>query len=460
MKNTGKCAGKWRAWPAWLACAWMALILAACGGGGGSGGAGTAPSTTGTAADLTPVQYSVTLSMTSGQVAIGRSISMSASVVDSKGNDLTGSSSFAWTSSSAALATVAPAAASGTATVTGVAAGTAIIQVLATIKTSDSSTLTLPAQAATITVLPTAASYNLALSDPVLSLTDGQALPVRATLLDANGTDVSAAVHDWAWASSIANVQVSAAQNSATLTGSNNSATAAALGTVTVSVTAPNGVPVSGQMLVTVQKNAGYTYRLALSQGGAPINALSVLNGYPQTFAARVIRSDAQDVTADFDGAWAYAVASPTLSVAADAATRQATLATAIVPGTPTVQSVLQVTATSSKIAATPRASLTVTEQPKWALVYSGPQPLRLLLGLPLPIPVTATLKLYGVDDIFSDCAGWHWTGSANVALAPGVDAAQVLVTPLAAGSFSVTASCTAGLELEPVTVTIPGSVI
>ncbi|WP_420997455.1 Ig-like domain-containing protein [Cupriavidus sp. 30B13] len=459
MKNTGKYARKW---PAWLACAWMALMLAACGGGGGGGGgsAGTAPSTTGTAADLTPVQYSVTLSMTSGQVAIGRSISMSASVVDSKGNDLTGTSTFAWASSSAALATVAPvAAANGTATVTGVAAGTATIQVLATIKTSDSSTLTLPAQAATITVLPTAASYSLALSNPVLSLADGQALPVKATLLDANGTDVSAAVHDWAWASSIANVQVSAAQNSATLTGSNSSATAAALGTVTVSVTAPNGIAASGQMLVTVQKNAGYTYRLELSQGGAPVNALSVLNGYPQTFSARVIRSDAQDATADFDGAWTYAAASPTLSVAADAATRQATVSTGLPPGAPTVQSVLQVTATSSKIAATPRASLAVTEQPKWALVYNGPQPLRLLLGLPLPIPATATLKLYGADDIFSDCSGWNWTGSANVALAPGVNAAQVLVTPLATGSFSVTATCTAGPELEPVTVTIPGTV-
>lgn len=460
MKNTGKCAGGQRAWPAWLACAWMALMLAACGGGGsgGGGGAGTAPSTTGTAADLTPVQYSVSLSTTSGQVAIGRSISVSASVVDSKGNDLTAGSTFAWASSSTTLATVVPAAANGTATVTGVAAGTAVIQVLATIRTSDSSTLTLPAQAATITVLPTAASYNLALSNPVLSLADGQAQPVKATLLDANGSDVSAAVHDWAWASSSANVQVSAAQNSATLTGSNSSATAA-LGTVTVSVTAPNGVAVSGQMLVTVLKNAGYTYRLALSQGGTPVNALSVLNGYPQTFAARVIRSDAQDVTADFDGAWTYAAASPTLSVAADAATRQATVSTAIAPGMPTVQSVLQVTAASSKIAATPRASLAVTEQPKWALVYNGPQPLRLLLGLPLPIPATATLKLKGADDVFSDCAGWNWTASANVALAPGVNAAQVLVTPLAAGSFSVTATCTAGPEQEPVTVTIPGTV-
>ena len=450
MRNTKR-------WPAWLACAAMALLMAGCGGGGGGSGAAS-PTTASTATDTTPVKYSVTLTMTSGQVGVGRSISMSASVVDSKGADVTSSSTFAWTSSSNTIATVVPAA-SGSATITGVAVGTATIQVVATVKAADNSTTQLPAQTATIAVQPTSVSYNLALSNPALSLVDGQVQPVKATLVDGNGSDVSGAVHDWAWASSIGNVQVSAAQNTASLTGVNSSDTTAAVGTVTVSVTAPNGIAVSGQMLVTVQKNTGYTYRLELSQGGVPISALSVLNGYPQVFNARVIRSDSYDSTADFDGTWSYAAASPTLSVAANPATRQATLSTSIVIGTPTVQSLLQVTAASSKIALTPKASLTVTEQPKWALVYNGPQPLKLLLSLPVPTPVTATLKNFGADVAYLNCTGWSWTSSANVSFAGGVNAAQIVVTPLALGDFTVTATCTAGPEQQPISITIPGTV-
>ncbi|WP_416051255.1 hypothetical protein [Cupriavidus basilensis] len=213
MRNT-------KTWPAWLACAAMALLIAGCGGGGGSSGAAS-PTTASAAADTTPVKYSVTLTMTSGQVGVGRSISMSASVVDSKGADVTSSSTFAWTSSSNAIATVVPAA-NGGATITGVAVGTATIQVVATVKAADNSTTQLPAQTASVAVQPTAVSYNLALSNPVLSLVDGQVQPVKATLVDGNGSDVSAAVHDWAWASSISNVQVSAAQNAASLTGVNS----------------------------------------------------------------------------------------------------------------------------------------------------------------------------------------------------------------------------------------------
>lgn len=450
-------------WPAWLACAGMALLVAGCGGGSGGGGGGSSPVPTAasTAADTTPVKYLVTLTMTAGQVGVGSSISMLASVVDSKGTDVTASTAFAWTSSSNAVATVAPAAiANGNATVTGVAVGTATIQVVATVKAADNTTTQLPAQTATMTVVPAAASYNLTLSNPVLSLVDGQVQPVTATLVDGNGKDVSGAVHDWAWASSIANVQVSAAQNAASLTGVNNSDTAPAVGTVTVSVTAPNGSPVSGQMLVTVQKNTSYTYRLELSQGGAPINALTVLNGYPQTFGARVIRSDSHDSTADFDGTWSYAATSPTLAVSANSATRQAVVSSGIVIGAPTVQSVLLVTAASTKVSGTPKASLTVTEQPKWALVYAGPQPLKLLLSLPVPIPVTATLKNYGADTAYLGCTGWTWTSSANVSFAPGANAAQILVTPLAAGDFTVTATCNAGAELEPMSITIPGTVM
>ncbi|MGT2452966.1 hypothetical protein ACU4GI_06500 [Cupriavidus basilensis] len=254
-------------WPAWLACTAMALLVGGCGGGGG-GGNSAAPSTASTAADTTPLKYSVTLTMTSGQVGVGRSISMSASVVDSKGTDVTSSTAFAWTSSVDTVATVVPAAAaSGSATVTGVAVGTATIQVVASVKAADNTTTQLPAQTATVTVEPGTVSYNLALSNPVLALVDGQVQPVTAKLVDGNGNDVSAAVHDWAWASSISNVQVSATQNSASLKGVNSSDTTEAVGTVTVSVTAPNGSPVSGQMLVTVQKNTSYTYQLELSQG-------------------------------------------------------------------------------------------------------------------------------------------------------------------------------------------------
>jgi hypothetical protein len=92
--------------------------------------------------------------------------------------------------------------------------------------------------------------------------------------------------------------------------------------------------------------------------------------------------------------------------------------------------------------------------------VYSGPQPLKLLLSLPVPIPVSAKLMFFGAASPTLNCTGWSWTSSANVTFGPGVDAAQIVVTPLALGDFSVTATCTAGPELQPITITIPGTVI
>ncbi|MDF3883499.1 hypothetical protein [Cupriavidus basilensis] len=77
-----------------------------------------------------------------------------------------------------------------------------------------------------------------------------------------------------------------------------------------------------------------------------------------------------------------------------------------------------------------------------------------------MTIPVTATLKLYGADAAYLNCTGWSWTSSNNVTFGPGVNGAQIVVTPLALGDFSVTATCTAGPELQPITITIPGTVI
>lgn len=439
----------------------MTAALAGCGGGGG-GTSADSPATTPVAnPGLSPVSYSLSLGVKSGQVGIGRSITLTAVVVDNSGKDVTGAASFVWTSATPAVATVTSnAAVNGTATVAGVAAGVASVSVVATVKAADNSTVVLPTQVATITVDPALITYALALPAPALSMTDGQSLPIKVSVVASDGVDDTAAVHDWAWASSSAAVQVTPNGSNATLFAVNKSDTEVATAIETVSATAPNGLPLSGQILVTVMKNTGYTYRLDIMQGGTAITALSVLNGYPQRVNTRVIRNDGNDSTADFDGTWTYGTASPTLSVAADPATRDAVIGTSRANGLPPLQSVLNMTAASSKIAATPRGSLTVTEQPTWALVYNGPAPLRLSSTLPLTIPVTATLKYQGNDDQYFKCVSWNWTTTGgNVTLSPGVHEGQKGVSPVVAGPFTLKVGCLAGTDLRPLSLTISGVV-
>ena len=437
-----------------------AMLMAACGGGGGnSGGGTTAPADTGGnaggGATAVAKSYTLVMSRTSGQVGVGSTISLTASVVDDLGNDVTGATTFVWTSNNGSVAAVANGTIPGSAVVTGVGVGTTAVGVVATVTGTTGTTTVLPQVAATITVVaPGVRTYSLALPYPVLSMTDGQVLPVTASLIDSDGADRSSAATGWTWRSSTSAVQVTGAANVGTLRGVNASDTAAQ-SVVTVQVTAPDGNTLTGAFLVSVFKNSVSTYRLVLSQFGKQINALNVLNGYPQTYDSRVVRNDASDATADFTGLWTYMTTSPSLAVLPNSATRVTTVSTSRPTSIAPLQSVLEEMAGSLTLTAKPRAQLLVTEQPTWGLIYSGPDPFIVPGG---GAPVSAHLLHRGVDEGIMGCNGtWNWqVGSGPISIVSYTGNLASLVST-GSGPFTVIVSCTAGTEAMPVSLTIPG---
>ncbi len=448
-------------WTNWLACMATAMLMAACGGGGG-GGAGTAATTPAdsTGAGGSPAiakSYTMVMSRTSGEVNVGGSIPLIASVVDDLGNDVTGSTTFVWSSSSPGVAAVANGTIPGSAVVTGAGTGTATISVLATVAGANNATTTLPQVSATITVVAAGVrTYSLALPYPVLSMTDGQVLPVTASLIDSDGADRSSAGTGWTWRSSASAVQVTGAANVGTLLGVNASDTAAQ-SVVTVQVTAPDGNTLTGAFLVSVFKNTVSTYRLVLSQFGKQINALNVLNGYPQTYDSQVLRNDGSNSTADFTGLWTYMTTSPSLAVLPNSATRVTTVSTTRANGASPLQSVLSEMAASLTLSAKPRAMLLVTEQPTWALVYDGPNPLVVPNG---GVPIAAHIMHRGVDEGIMGCNGtWAWSATSGpITIIQSFPANLVSLVPTGSGPFTVTVTCTAGAEAMPVSLTIPGT--
>ncbi|WP_427307652.1 hypothetical protein [Cupriavidus sp. H39] len=448
-----------RRWASWLAGPAAALLLAACGGGGGSG----TPAAPASGRTTTPLTYTAKMSVTSGEVGVGRTLTISALAVDSNGVDVSGNTTFEWVSTDSAVATVQPSAGTpGSAVVKGVAPGTTTVQVVATVRGTDNTTVQLPAQAATITVVPASAlSYTLSMPATSLSMRDGQELPVKVALLDSNGSDVSASVANWAWSSSGTAVQVAASQNSATLKASNGSPTTAATASVSVSVTAPDGHALAGVIAVTVQKNGAAAYRVVTTQGGREVNALQVFSNRPETFSARVLRHDGQDVTADFDGSWSYTETSATLSALEAAGTHDATVRTSLAGDTGPVQGSLTVTAVSSKLGERRSATLTVTENPLWALVGDNQEPMTLLLMAPMPIEVTARMKHLGEDAQFTACKDWAWSSTGPVSLSPSMLMLpnQVRASGTGPGDFTITATCTAVADNTPLKLVVFGTV-
>ncbi|WP_454765705.1 hypothetical protein [Cupriavidus campinensis] len=456
-----------RGWMSWLACAATVALMAACGGGGGSGSGTAAPADSagsgggganGGAGSTAAKSYTVVISQTSGQVSVGSSISLTASVIDNNGNDVTGNTTFVWSSSNGSVAAAGNGGVPGSGVVTGVGTGVATIGAQATVTAAGSAATALPQASATITVVaPGTRTYSLALPYPVLSMTDGQVLPVTASLIDSDGADRSAAASGWNWRSSTSAVQVTGAANVGMLRGVNASDTVAQ-SVVSVSVTAPDNAVLTGAFLVSVVKAGVSSYRLVLSQNGTQINALNVLNGYPQTYASKVVRHDEADVTADFTGLWTFTTTSPSLAVLPDAATRLTTVSTSRPNGVSPLQGVLAEMARSLTLAGTPRATLLVTEQPTWALVYNGPQPL-VVPGVGATIAVHLLHR--GIDEGIVPCLGsWAWaTASTNIALMQSPIAPNsASIVPLAAGPFTVTARCTAGAEAMPLSSTIAGT--
>lgn len=448
-----------RTWASWLAGSAVTLLLAACGGGGSSSSAPTTPN----AGTSTPLSYTVKMSVTSGEVGVGRTLTISALAVDSNGVDVSGNTTFSWTSIDNAVATVEPSAATpGSAVVKGVATGTTTVQVVASVKGTDNTTVQLPAQSATITVVPASAlSYALSIPNTSLSMSDGQQLPVKVTLVDSNGADVSASVNSWAWSSSGTAVQVTAAQNSATLKASNSSSTALATANVSVSVTAPDGHALAGVIAVTVQKNGAAAYRVVTTQGGREINALQVFSNRPETITSRVLRQDGTDVTADFDGAWTYTATSATLSASEAAGTHDATVRTSLASDKGPLQSSLTVTAVSTRLGERRSAVVTVTENPVWALVSDNQDPMTLLLMTPLPVEVTARMKHLGDDAQYTACSNWAWSSTGPVSLSPSIVMLpnQVRATATGPGDFTITATCTAVADNTPLKLVFHGTV-
>jgi hypothetical protein len=455
-----------RTWISWLACMATAMLMAACGGGGGgSGTSGAAPAGSNGGAGGSPggtaavaKSYTLVMNQTSGQVSIGNSITLVASVVDDLGNDVTGSTAFVWSTSNNAVAAVSNSTVPGSALVGGIGTGTATISVTATVTGAGGVTTVLPQSAATITVVaPGVKTYSLALPYPVLSMTDGQVLPVTASLIDSDGADRSSTATGWTWRSSTAAVQVTGAANVGTLRGVNASDTPAQ-STVSVQVTAPDGNTLTASFFVSVFKSGVSTYRLVLSQFGTQINALNVLNGYPQTYDSRVMRHDESDATADFSGLWTYMTTSPSLAVLPNSATRVTTVSTSRANGASPLQSVLSEMAGSLTLSAKPRATLLVTEQPTWALVYDGPNPLVVPGG---GIPIAAHIMHHGIDEGIMGCNGtWAWAvRSGPVSINQTFPPNLATIVPTGSGPFTVTVSCTAGPEAMPVTLIIPGTV-
>jgi len=442
--------------------------MAACGGGGGGSGSGTAPTgsggsgtgsgTGGTAA--VAKSYTLVMNQTSGKVSVGNSMSLTASVVDDLGNDVTGSTSFAWSTSSASIAAVASGSVPGSAVVTGVGTGTATISVVATVTGANNATTVLPQASASITVVaPGTTTYSLALPYPSLSMTSGQTLPVTASLIDSDGADRSAIATGWKWLSSTSAVQATGTSNVGTLFGVNSGSTVA-LSVVSVQVTSPDGSTLTGAFPVSVFPTGTASYRLVLSQNGAQINALNVLNGHPQTYNSQVVRNDGTDSTADFTGLWTFTTTSPTLAVLPDSSTRITTVSTSRANGVSPLQSILAEMAGSLTLSAKPRASLFVTEQPTWALVYNGPQPL-VVMRVAGATTIAVQLLHRGVDEGITGCgSSWAWsTSSSNIVLTQSALAPNsASIMPTGTGAFTVTATCTAGTEAMPLSITIPGT--
>jgi hypothetical protein len=105
---------------------------------------------------------------------------------------------------------------------------------------------------------------------------------VTASLIDSDGADRSASATGWTWRSTTSAVQATGAANVGTC--------AASMGATRRAVGGQRPGHGAGRQHadrafpVSVFPTSVSSYRLVLSQFGSQINALNVLNGYPQTY--------------------------------------------------------------------------------------------------------------------------------------------------------------------------------
>lgn len=213
--------------------------LAACGGGG----AATTPSESGSGGEVT-APAGLTLSHTTASVATGGTLQLSATPVNASGTAMSGLPAPAWTTSDAAVATV-----SGSGVVSGVGAGTATIT--ATL-TAAGATRTAAVQV-TVTRAAGATFASLALSPASGAVAAGSTLPLAATPRDGSGQPMSGLPAATFTTSNAAIAAVSAggvvsgvAAGTATITASLTSGGVTHSATATITVTASAPPPGSG----------------------------------------------------------------------------------------------------------------------------------------------------------------------------------------------------------------------
>jgi plastocyanin len=220
----------------------LALVaLAACGGGG----AATTPSENGSGngGEIT-APAGLTLSHTTASVAAGGTLQLSATPVNASGTAMSGLPAPTWTTSDAAVATV-----SGSGVVSGVGAGTATITASLT---AAGATRTAGVQV-TVTRPAGATFASLALSPASGAVAAGSALPLTATPRDGSGqamTGLPAATFTTSNASvasvSPAGIVTGVAAGTATITASLTSGGVTHTATATITVTASAPPPGGG----------------------------------------------------------------------------------------------------------------------------------------------------------------------------------------------------------------------
>lgn len=223
-----------------------ALLLAACGGGGGS-------SSGGNGGGGTPAIAAITVSPSTGSLAVGATQQFTATAKDANGNTINGVT-FTWASSNTGVATI-----NGSGMATGVAAGSSNI-------TASAGGITGPTIALTVTAT-TSAIASISISPSAPSIQELATQQFTATAKDASGNTINNVT--FTWASSDTSVATIASSGLATgVTGGASDITASAQGItsspVTLTVTAPT--PVSDMAFYLAQNITDTLYANLPSQ--------------------------------------------------------------------------------------------------------------------------------------------------------------------------------------------------
>jgi len=338
---------------------------------------------------------SVVVSPATNAILVGGVAQLSTTVKDQNGKTVT-DRLVTWSSSDNSIATV-----STSGKVTGVAPGTATITA-----TSESKSGT-----ATVTVSPVPVG-TVAVSPATASVVKGQTTPLAVTVKDLNGLVVTDRVVTW----SSSNQAIATVSSSGVVTG-------VALGSVTITATSEGQI---GSSTVTVTP-------VPVGSVTVTPGTVSVASTQSATLTATVKDVNGAVVT---DRAVQWSSSASTV-----AAVSQAGIVTGIAPGTATI------TATSEGKSGT--STVTVTLLPV-ATVTVSPSPAAVAVGSTTQL--TATTK----DALGTTLTGRVITWSSGNSSVASVSSTG-LVTGVAPGSTTITATSEGKSGTSTVTVSVPG---